>query len=50
MKRYKLLIVALCVLVGVNVVMVYSSQRNKTSDEFRNRFVKDFQCAWDPEG
>ncbi|MBW7992400.1 MAG: methyltransferase domain-containing protein [Planctomycetes bacterium] len=43
MKRYKLLIVALCVLVGVNVVMVYSGQRSKTSDEFRNRFVKDFQ-------
>jgi predicted O-methyltransferase YrrM len=43
MKRYRLLIVALCVLVGVNVVMVYSGQRNKTSNEFRNRFVKDFQ-------
>ncbi len=43
MKRYKLLIVALCVLVGVNVVMVYSGQQNKNSDEFRNRFVKDFQ-------
>ncbi|MCP4607583.1 MAG: methyltransferase domain-containing protein [Planctomycetes bacterium] len=43
MKRYRLLIVALCVLVGVNVVMVYSGQRSKTSDEFRNRFVKDFQ-------
>jgi predicted O-methyltransferase YrrM len=43
MKRCKLLIVALCVLVGVNVVMVYSGQRSKMSDEFRNRFVKDFQ-------
>ncbi len=43
MKRYKLLIVVLCVLIGVNVVMVYSGQRSKMSDEFRNRFVKDFQ-------
>jgi predicted O-methyltransferase YrrM len=43
MKRQKLLIVVLCVLVGVNVVMVYSGQANKMSDEFRNRFVKNFQ-------
>lgn len=43
MKRYRLLIVALCVLVGVNVVLVYSGQASKTSNEFRNRFVKDFQ-------
>ena len=43
MKSCKLLIVALCVLVSVNVVMVYSGQRSKMSDEFRNRFVKDFQ-------
>jgi predicted O-methyltransferase YrrM len=43
MKLCKLLIVALCVLIGVNAVLVYSSQQNKTSDEFRNRFVKDFQ-------
>ncbi len=43
MKRYKLLIVVLCVLVSVNVVMVYSGQTNKRSNEFRNRFVKDFQ-------
>jgi len=43
MKLCRLLIVALCVLIGVNVVMVYSSQQNKTSDEFRNRFVKNFK-------
>jgi predicted O-methyltransferase YrrM len=43
MKLCKLLIVALCVLIGVNAVLVYSSQQSKTSDEFRNRFVKDFQ-------
>lgn len=43
MKRYKLLILVLCALVGVNVVMVYSSERNKMSDEFRNRFIKNFQ-------
>jgi predicted O-methyltransferase YrrM len=43
MKRHKLTILALSTLIGVNVVMVYSSQQNKTSDEFRNRFVKNFQ-------
>jgi len=43
MKRYKLLILVLCILIGVNVVMVYSGQSNKMSDEFRNRFVKNFQ-------
>ncbi len=43
MKRYKLLILVLCVLVGINAVLVYSGQRSKMSDEFRNRFVKDFQ-------
>jgi len=43
MKRYKLLILVLCALVGVNVVLVYSGERNKFSDEFRSRFVKNFQ-------
>jgi predicted O-methyltransferase YrrM len=43
MKRYKLLILVFCVFIGVNVVMVYSGQANKMSDEFRNRFVKNFQ-------
>ena len=43
MKRHKLLIIVLCVLVCVNVAMVYSSQQNKMSDEFRNKFVKNFQ-------
>lgn len=43
MKRYKLLIVVLCALIGVNVVFVYSGQQNKTSDEFRNSFIKNFQ-------
>ncbi len=44
MKRYRLLTLVLCVaLVGVNVVLVYSGERNKSSDEFRERFVKDFQ-------
>jgi len=44
MKRYRLLALVLCVaLVGVNVVLVYSGERNKSSDEFRERFVKNFQ-------
>ncbi len=44
MKRYRLLTFVLCAaLVGVNVVLVYSGERNKISDEFRERFVKNFQ-------
>jgi len=46
MKRYKLLILVLCTLVGVNVVLVYSGERNKISDEFRKRFIKNFQRNW----
>ena len=47
MKRYKLLTLVLCAaLVGVNVVLVYSGERNKISDEFRERFVKNFQRTW----
>jgi predicted O-methyltransferase YrrM len=42
MKRHKLLMIVLCVLIGINAVLVYSSQQNKTSDEFRNQFVKNF--------
>jgi len=44
MKRFRLLTLVLCVaLVGLNVVLVYSGERNKISDEFRERFVKNFQ-------
>ncbi len=44
MKRFRLLALVLCVaLVGFNVVLVYSGERNKFSDEFRERFVKNFQ-------
>ncbi len=43
MKRYKLLILVLCALVGVNVVLVYSGEQNKMSNEFRKRFIKNFQ-------
>ncbi len=44
MKRYGLLTLVLCVaLVGLNVVMVYSGERNKISDEFREQFIKNFQ-------
>ena len=44
MKRYGLLILVLCaVLVGSKVLVVYSGQQNKTSDEFRRQFIKNFQ-------
>ena len=47
MKRFRLLISVLCVaLVGFNVVLVYSGERNKISDEFRKRFIKNFQRNW----
>jgi predicted O-methyltransferase YrrM len=44
MKRYRLFILVLCaVLVGSKVLLVYSGQQNKTSDEFRKKFIKNFQ-------
>ena len=47
MKRYRLLTLVLCVaLVGFNVVLVYSGEQNKMSNEFRKRFIKNFQRNW----
>lgn len=44
MKRYRLLILVLCaVLVGSKTIVVYSGRQNKTSDEFRRQFIKNFQ-------
>ncbi|MBW8042218.1 MAG: methyltransferase domain-containing protein [Planctomycetes bacterium] len=44
MKRYRLLILVLCAgLVGSKVLLVYSGQQNKASDEFRRQFIKNFQ-------
>jgi predicted O-methyltransferase YrrM len=44
MKRFRLLILVLCVaLVGFNVVLVYSGEQNKMSNEFRKQFIKNFQ-------
>lgn len=44
MKRYRLLILVLCaVLVGSKVLLVYSGQQNKTSDEFRKQFIENFR-------
>jgi predicted O-methyltransferase YrrM len=44
MKRYRLLTLVLCIaLVGFNVVLVYSGEQNKMSNEFRKRFIKNFQ-------
>jgi len=44
MKRFRLLTLVFCVaLVGFNVVLVYSGEKNKMSNEFRKRFIKNFQ-------
>jgi len=44
MKRYRLLLLVLPVAVLVfNVLLVHSSQQDRTSDEFRNKFVKNFK-------
>ena len=44
MKRFRLLALVLCVaMVGFNVVLVYSGEQNKISNEFRKRFIKNFQ-------
>jgi predicted O-methyltransferase YrrM len=44
MKRYRLLILVLCVtVVGFNVILVYSGEQNRMSNEFRRQFIKDFQ-------
>jgi predicted O-methyltransferase YrrM len=47
MKRFRLLTLVLCIaLVGFNVVLVYSGEQNKMSNEFRKRFIKNFQRNW----
>jgi len=47
MKGFRLLTLVLCVaLVGFNVVLVYSGEQNKMNDEFRERFIKNFQRNW----
>jgi len=44
MKRYRLLILVLCAaVVGFNVLLVYSGEQNRMSNEFRRQFIKDFQ-------
>ncbi len=44
MKRYGLLTLVLCVaLVGLNVVLVYSGERNKNIDEFREELIQNFR-------
>ena len=44
MKRCKQLILVGClVLIGVNVVMVYSGPQKKVSDEFRKDFIENFK-------
>ena len=44
MKRRRVLIVVLCVgLVGFGVLITHSAERDKTSTEFREQFIKNFQ-------
>ena len=44
MKRYRLLLLVLCVgLIGINVVLVYSGEQNKMSNEFREEFIQNFR-------
>jgi predicted O-methyltransferase YrrM len=47
MKRHGLLIVTVCVaLLGFNVLLVYSGEQDMTNNEFRERFIKDFERSW----
>jgi len=47
MKRRRQLILILCLgLIGFNVLLVYSGERDNTNDEFREQFVKDFDRSW----
>ena len=47
MKRYRLLLLVLGVaLVGFNVLLVYSVEPNKVSDEFREEFIQNFRRSW----
>jgi predicted O-methyltransferase YrrM len=44
MKRCgRLILVGCLVLIGVNVVMVYSGERKKVSNEFRKEFIENFK-------
>ncbi|MHC4460235.1 MAG: O-methyltransferase [Planctomycetota bacterium] len=44
MKRFRLLIAVLCLcLVGFSVLLTYSAERNKISNEFREQFIKNFR-------
>ncbi|NIP24668.1 MAG: methyltransferase domain-containing protein [Phycisphaerae bacterium] len=44
MKRYSLLMLVLCaVLVGSKALVVYSGQQDKTSDQFRKQYIKNFR-------
>jgi predicted O-methyltransferase YrrM len=44
MKRHGLLIATLCVgMLGFDVLLVDSAEQDKSSNEFRERFIKDFQ-------
>ena len=43
-KRFRLLIPVLCLcLVGFSVLLAYSAEQNKVSNEFRKQFIKNFQ-------
>jgi hypothetical protein len=44
MKSYQLVVLVLCAaILALGVPFVHSSEKDKTSDEFRNQFVKNFR-------
>ena len=44
MKRYRHMVLVLCMaILAFNVLLAYSRGQDKTSDEFREQFVKDFK-------
>jgi predicted O-methyltransferase YrrM len=44
MKRQRLSVVVLCAgLVGISILIASSAEQDRTSDQFREQFVKDFQ-------
>ncbi len=44
MKRCRMLILVVCIaLISFNGIVVYSSQQNKKSAEFRNEFIRNFK-------
>ena len=44
MKKHRFMIAAACIcIITAGVIMAYAADKDKTSSEFRNQFIKDFQ-------